>query len=284
MDRSPFFRRTAAAVLVAIPLLLPIPGGAAAQGVPSLPALEARPDPLADAAIDALFFEGRLAEAIERLQLRIERDPADADARWRVARAALNLGMLEPDPGREEEWYAFGGEVGEQAVALRPDDPDGLYWTAAVLGRWALFHGPRTSTRLVQRVWDLTHRLLDVDPDHPGAHNILGKLNHEVMSLSGIERFVGRLLFRIEPLKQANWDSALEHHGRAAAIDPQTVLFRRDLGQTLAALGRFDDARLQWEDALTLPSVYPVDDRFKDRIRGFLDALPPSASGAPGQP
>lgn len=263
--------------IVILGLILPLlaaPGATSAQGVRSLPQLEATTaDPLADAAIDDLFFGGRPAEAYQRLELRLDRDSTDVGARWRGARTALNLGILESRSEVAERWFETAGAHGEIAVSLRPDDLEVLYWAAASLGREALQHGPRTSTRLVQRVWDLTHRVLAADPDHAGAHNILGKLNQEVMSLSGFERLVGRLLFSIDPLKEANWDSAEEHHYRAVEGDPNTILFRRDYGETLAALDRPDEARAIWLAALALPSVYPVDDRFKADIQTMLAEL-----------
>lgn len=276
MSLSLLARVSRLSVLVALAVAAPPwSGQIAAQPLAPPPPLEAATgDKLADEAVDELLVEGRLGDVLQRLDLRIERDSADVEALWRAARAALMLGVLEERTDVEEALFVRAGDYGEAAVALRPDDPEVLYWAAASLGREALQHGPRTSTRLVQRVWDLTHRILEIDPQHAGAHNILGKLNQEVMSLSGFERFVARLLFSIDPLKEANWDDALGHHRRAVEADPETVLFGRDLGETLAALDRVDEARAVWEAALALPSVHPVDDRFKVDIRRMLADLP----------
>jgi hypothetical protein len=243
----------------------------AAQPLRPPPAIETTTgDPLSDETVDDLFFGGRLADALQRLELRIERDSTDAEAFWRASRAALVAGILETGSAAKEAWFTRAGALGEAAVALRPDDPEVLYWAAASIGREALQHGPRTSSQRVQRMWDLTHRVLEIDPEHAGAHNILGKLNHEVMSLSGFERFVGRLLFRIDPLREATWEAALAHHRRAFATDPETVLFGRDLGETLWARGLEDEARDVWSTTLALPSVFPVDERFKDEIREMM--------------
>ncbi|MBT8403956.1 MAG: hypothetical protein KJP18_08870 [Gemmatimonadetes bacterium] len=227
-------------------------------------------DPFGNEVVDEIFFAGRVAEAAQRLDIRLERDSADVEALWRGARTSLVAGILEPDPDLAEAWFKRAGALGEAAVTLRADDPEVLYWAAASLGREALQHGPRTSTRLIQRMWDLTHRILEIEPEHAGAHNTLGKLNYEVMSLSGFERFVGRLLFRIDPLREATWDAAVAHHRRAFAADPETVLFGRDLGETLLATGRDAEAREVWSKTLALPSVFPVDERFKHEIREMM--------------
>lgn len=222
---------------------------------------------------DSLFLAFDPVAALAVLESHLQEHPDDYAARWRAARAALVLGILEPDSEMAEALFVRAGDHGEAATTLRPDGVDGLYWTGAALGREALQHGPRTSTRLVQQVWDVTHRLLDLAPEHAGGHNILGKLNQEVMSLSGFERFIGRLLFRIDPLKEATWERAVHHHEAAVASDPEVILFRLDLGLTYLALERPDEARAQFEAALEIGPTFPVDPYFKDEVRRRLADL-----------
>ena len=190
--------------------------------------------------------------------------------------------MLASDPEIKAGFFGRAVAHGDTAVALRPDGIDGLYWAAAATGRDALRHGPRTSTRMIQRLWDLTHHILELDPDHPGAHNILGKLNQEVMSLSAVERVIGRLLFRIDPLREASWDRALEHHFQAVRSDPGVMLFRMDLGVTWAELGCWTHARRQLEQALGLPDRYPVDPYFRSGMREVLADMPPGEAPEAG--
>ena len=193
---------------------------------------------------------------------------------WRAARSALVLGVLEPDEERKRDWLLRAQTYADSALARQTEGIDGLYWSAAAKGRLALMYGVRTTARLAQEVWDLTHRILEADPDHPGAHNILGKLNQEVMSLSGWQRMLGRLVLGTDPLREASWERALDHHRRAVAADPATVLFHMDLGRTLQLQGDPEAARAHYETALSLPDGYPVDPWFKDLIRGYLEELP----------
>ena len=150
---------------------------------------------------------------------------------------------------------------------------DGLFWVAAAKGRLALHHGPKTSSDLAQEVWELSYRLLELDPAHGGAHNILGKLNQEVMSLSGWQRFLGRLVLRTEALRSSSWERALEHHRRAVAGEPEAVLFHLDLGRTLQLTGAKEEAREIYEQGLALPRLYPVDEKFQALIQSYLDEL-----------
>lgn len=215
------------------------------------------------------------ARALVLLDQTLQAGPEDPyPLEWRAARSALVLGVLEEDEEVEMDWLLRAQAYVDSALVRDAQGLDGLYWSAAVKGRLALQHGARTTARLAQEVWDLTHAILEIDPDHPGAHNILGKLNQEVMSLSGWQRMLGKLVLRSDPLKEASWERALDHHGRAVARDSTTVLFQMDLGRTLQLTDAPEAARTHYEAALALPESYPTDPRFKGLIRGYLEELP----------
>lgn len=278
--------RVAMPWVVATLALISLAPVGAQEAVPRALPLEVRMPVLAlethvVAEADAAFDRDEPARALVLLERRLSSHPGDYPARWRAARASLVLGVLATDPETKVEFFERAVTHGDTAVALEPNGIDGLYWAAAATGRDALRHGPRTSTRMIQRLWDLTHRVLELDPEHPGAHNILGKLNQEVMSLSTLERVIGRLLFRIDPLREASWDRALDHHFRAVRADPSVVLFRMDLGVTWAELGCPDHAREQLELALGLPESYPVDGYFKTGMREVLADMAAAGEGSP---
>ena len=224
---------------------------------------------------DRLFLSDP-AQALILLDQALQEGPKDPyPLEWRAARSALVLGVLEEvDEVVELDWLLTAEAYADSALVRDAKGLDGLYWSAAVKGRLALQYGARTTARLAQEVWDLTHAILVVDPEHAGAHNILGKLNQEVMSLSGWQRMLGKLVLRYDPLKEASWDRALDHHRRAVAGDPTTVLFHMDLGRTLELTDDDQAARVHYEKALALPDGYPVDPRFKGLIRGYLAELP----------
>lgn len=221
---------------------------------------------------DSLFFQDP-AVSLAFLEGQLARDAADYALQWRAARAALTLGILEDREEVEFGWISRAAAHADSALALNATEPEGLFWSAASKGRLALHHGPRTSSALAQEVWDLANRLLELEPDHAGAHNILGKLNQEVMSLSGWQRFLGKVLLRSEPLQEATWEKALDHHTRAVAAEPDGVLFHLDLGRTLQLMGEEERAREVFRTGLALPAVYPVDRKFQELMAGYLAEL-----------
>lgn len=223
---------------------------------------------------DSLFYTDP-ASALALLEGTLARNPDDYESQWRAARSALVLGVLEEDPDRELAWFIRADHYSDEALARDSLGLDGLYWSAASKGRLALQYGPRTTARLAQEVWDLTHLILEMDPRHPGAHNILGKLNQEVMSLSAWQRILGRWVLGTDPLREATWEKALSHHRAAVEADPETVLFRLDLGRTLQLSGSPEEALRVYDQGLNLPTRYPVDEKFKELMREYRTEIGP---------
>ncbi len=262
-------------------------GAQAVDGVrPSLaPAVPSAviPEPTSHAArlsrVDAYMDGMEPRASLEAARALLAADPDDYDALWRATRAAVVLGTMEDDEDRQNAWFEDGSTTGERAAALRPDGIDGLYWLAAAKGRLALQQGPRTTAVLAQEVSDLAHRVLALDPHHAGAHDILGKLNYEVMTLTPVERFLARVVLRKEALKTASWEKAESHLDQAVAAAPEVVLFRYDQARMYLALERWDEARSALEALAALPVAYPPDARWKAEGRSLLAELDRRASG-----
>lgn len=253
------------AALLLLPPPLSVPA-AAQQGLTLR--LEVAASPLERA--DALYAEGAPASALRLLEERIERGPDDHAARWRAARAALSLGLLEASEEAQNRWYERAILHGERARALAPDDLDGLYWLLAAKGRLAIQSPPRTTARLAREVYELAHGVLAVDSLHAGAWNALGKLNYEVMRLSSFERFLARVFLGNEALRRTSWEDAERFHLRAVELDGANPLFRLDLGTTYLFTERYAEAATELQLALDLPPRHPGDALYKEEARRYL--------------
>ncbi len=272
-------------VSISLAVVLVSRSPAAVHGQIVVPDVAAIEDARSAAAIaDSLFDAMEPHAAYDVVAAFVERRPGNYAEQWRAARAALVLGVLSESEDEKRAWFEAGNAHATAALAADSAGVDGLYWSAGAKGRLALYNGVRGAARLTQEMWDLTHRILEIDSLHPGAHNLLGKLNYEVMRLSGWQRALGRVLLRTDPLREASWERARYHHETAVAQDSTTILFLMDLAQTY----QYDDepgrAAEVFDRALDLPSRWPVDDEFKRRIRGFLEELRPAGPGRPVDP
>jgi tetratricopeptide (TPR) repeat protein len=163
--------------------------------------------------------------------------------------------------------------VGSGGVPERPHGVDGMYWRGAAAGRRAMNAGPSYGAELAQRVYDDAHAILALDSGHGGAHNLLGKLNYELMSLSRVERFLGRLLVRTQALRDSSWESAETHLVAAAESWPDLVLFQFDLGLLYRKRGREQEARAAFRRVTEMAPVHPTDGSFQDDARRHLEEL-----------
>lgn len=234
-----------------------------------------RAQPVADAVVsaDALYFAGQPRESYELLKAHLQSDSTDYEALWRAARAAVVIGIVREGITAQNEYLDPAILLGDRAVAQRPDGLDALYWRGAAEGRRALNAGNDYASRLVQRVFDDAHAILAQDSLHGGAHNLLGRVNYEVMVLSRVERLLARVLVSNQAIRESSWESAELHLRRAVDLWPDNVLFRLDLGQLYMRRGWRDEARVVLEQVTGMTSIHPPDDVFKDTARRWLEEL-----------
>ena len=222
---------------------------------------------------DALYFRGEALASFELLEGFLDADPDDYEVLWRSARAAVILGVGQEGSREQNRWLDPAMELASRAVEVDPAGIDGLYWRGAAHGRRAMNASPGYATELAQRVYDDAHAILEMDPAHGGAHNLLGKLSYEVMSLSRFERTMGRFFMGNEALSNASWELAEEHLRAAAESWPDLVLFQFDLAQLYRKRDRDEEAREVYRRVIDLPAVHPLDLDLQVQAREALREL-----------
>lgn len=204
-----------------------------------------------------LARQKKLDEARERL--RVARETGNDDVRLTVAE-----GHLLRDAGRHEDALAFFTNV----LGSQPDQPDLLYETslaAEKLGR----------LDVVERH---LRRLIALKPESPQGYNALGytfadhnirleeaaELVDKALALSPDDSFIldskGWVLFR-----QGKLAEALEHLKRAYDKQPDAEIAAH-IGEVLWALGRVDEAKAIWRDAV---KAHPANEALNATIKRF---------------
>lgn len=227
--------------------------------------------PVAEA--DALYFADDPLGSFALLEAHLAVVADDYEVLWRAARAGVLLGVAAEGSRPQNQWLDPAMDFGHRAVALEPDGIDGRYWRGAAHGRRAMNASPGYATQLAQQVWDDAHAILAVDSLHGGAHNLLGKLSYEVMSLSRFERAVGRVFMGNEALSSASWELAELHLTAAATHWPELVLFHFDLGQLHRKRGSKEQARAAFQRALEASAEHPTDLDLQAQAREYLSRL-----------
>lgn len=234
------------------------------------PSREGREDRTTLEEADSLYWAGEPAGGLTLLEDFLRSHPDDYEARWKASRAALSVGVLDPNRASGREAFDRGIAHGLQAGRIEPDGIDGLYWLSANVGRRSFLLSPRESARAGQEVYELSHRILALDPLHAGAHDALGMVAYRVMRLSAFERFVARTLLGNQALESASWEIAEKHLLRAVELDPTWLVPRLDLGRTYLYSDRIDLAEAELRRAADLPLRHPGDRVFRQET---VDAL-----------
>ena len=201
-------------------------------------------------------------------------DPDRYAVLWRAARESVVLGILADEEEVQNGWFLRGEEYARRAVASQAGGVEGRYWLIASMGRRALQSGVVTTARLAREIHEGAEALLLEEPDHPGAHHVMGVLNSEVMKLPAVTRFLGRrVLGGGTDLYSTSWDEAQRHLERAVQLDPGMLLYRWDLA--LMHLRRSDEGKAArtLQDLLGLPQVEAVDPGVQARAERLLREL-----------
>lgn len=235
---------------------------------------------------DLLYLSGDPRQALEILEERLSVDSTDTEALWRAARAAVVIAIDEVGSRNQNHWLDPAIGWSGRAVELDPEGVDGLYWRGVATGRRAMNAAPSYAIQLAQVVWEDAHAILATDSTHGGAHNMLGKLNYEVMTVSGIKRLFARTFMGNDALSDMSWENAEYHLTRAAETWPEYVLFHFDLAQLYRRRDRREESVEAYRRVLELPAVHPVDEGFQRQARAQLEewgveGVPPATSGVP---
>ena len=122
-------------------------------------------------------------------------------------------------------------------------------------------------------VYELAHRLLDMDSLHAGANLALGVLNYEVQALSSVKRFIATRILGNRAFRLTSWDDAKRYLGRAVELEPDFILFHLDLGKMYLARDQLDLARQAFRRVIELQPVHPTDPKFQETAARLLATI-----------
>jgi len=97
---------------------------------------------------------------------------------------------------------------------------------------------------------------------------VLGVWNREVAELSGFLRFFAKVLYGGVP--KGSLEAALDHLGKARALQPNVIPHHVELGITLASARRYREAERELDAALEMPTSWVTDDYYRAKARAAL--------------
>jgi tetratricopeptide (TPR) repeat protein len=192
---------------------------------------------------------------------RLKADPKDFASAWKLAQARYWLGTNGlPEPERKAALEA-GIAAARIAIALNTARPEGHFWLAANMGALAESFGLRQGIRYRGPIKDALLTTLKIDPAF----------------LDGsADRALGRWYYKVPGLFGGSNRKSEEHLRKALTYNPTSVISHIFLAETLADMGRKDEARRECQaaiDAVPHPDWIPEDRRFKETAKRLLRDL-----------
>jgi len=214
---------------------------------------------------DALYADrehlesARRAEAIWTRRLVDHAD--DFATAWKLARTRYWLGTNGlPEPARKAALEA-GMAAARSAATIAPGQPEGHFWLAANMGALAESFGLRQGIKYRGPIREALERVLAVDPG---------------FQQGSADRALGRWYFKVPGLFGGSNAKSVEHLTRSLTYKTDSVISRLFLADTLADMGRRDEARAELRRAIDAPldpDWAPEDRRFKEQARRLLQRL-----------
>ena len=216
--------------------------------------------------------------ALRHFQGAMTLDSANYEANWKAARAIADVakqieGNADSLKKRRDSLYTVGRGYAERAIRADSLGADGHYALAMVLGRLSRTKGSKERVRFAKVIYDEASRAVALNPNHDGAHHVLGAWNAEVKRLSGIQRFFAKALFGGGFMSVANWDDAVKHLERAVALSPQHIYHRLELAEVYTDIGQYSKAREQLTAIPTLPIRDVLDAQYKEDAAALLEDI-----------
>ena len=192
---------------------------------------------------------------------RLTANPKDFNSAYRLAQARYWLGTNGlPEPQRKGALEA-GIAAARAAIAIDANRPEGHFWLGANMGALAESFGLRQGMKYRGQIRDALEATLKLSP---------------AFLQGSADRALGRWFFKVPGLFGGSNKQSEVHLRKSLTYNPHSVVSHLFLADTLADMGRKDEARKQYQAAVDAPfdpEWTPEDRRFKEQARQLLQRL-----------
>lgn len=208
------------------------------------------------ATVEKLIDEGNFQEAYEA-GLRL----GNAEGLVLAAKAASYFAGYQAKDNEKADWYGRAEAAARRAIQADGNNAEAYFELARALGRLSQYRGILESLGLANSIKENLDKALRLNPRHAGAKVALALWHHSLISKN-----VGWLY-------GANGNQIMPLFNEAIQLEPQAIIHKVELAGVLAAQGKKEEARKQYEAALAIAPKTAADRFDLQRARRELAAL-----------
>ena len=216
------------------------------------------------------------AKALEHYQEALKLDPACYEAMWKASRAMVDIADVIPAAdkdikAKQLKMYTEATAMAKKAVAANAGDTWGHFQLAAANGKRLLLLSKKEQIDASKAVRASIDKALELDATNHLAWHALGRWHRRMDEIGGVKRALGSLIYGSIPKgTYAESEKALR---KAIELHPEYVNHYLELGRTLVALKKYDEAGQCFQKALDLPKTTSKDDVIKAEAKAEQTAL-----------
>ena len=116
-------------------------------------------------------------------------------------------------------------------------------------------------------------KAIELDPTNHLAYHALGRWHRRMDEIGGAKRFFGSIMYGSIP--KGSYAESEKYLRKAIELHPEYVNHYLELGRTLVAEKKYDEAAQSFQKAIDLPKTTSKDDVLKADAKAELDKLKP---------
>jgi tetratricopeptide (TPR) repeat protein len=225
---------------------------------------------------DAAFAAFDDVKALEHYQAALALEPGNYEALWKASRAMVDIADVIPAAEkdvkeRQKKMYTEATALARKAVAANPNDTWGHFQLAAANGKRLLLLGKKEQIEASKAVRDSIEKAIELDPTNHLAYHAYGRWHRRMDEIGGAKRLFGSIIYGSIP--KGSFAESEKHLRKAIELHPEYALHYLELGRTLVALKKYDQAAECFQKAIDLPKSISKDDLTKTEAQAELAAL-----------
>jgi tetratricopeptide (TPR) repeat protein len=225
---------------------------------------------------DQAFAQFDDQKALEHYSEALKLEPANYEALWKASRATVDIADVIPAADkdikdRQMKMYTEATALAKKAVAANPNDTWGHFQLAASNGKRLLLLGKKEQIDASKAVRAEIDKAIELDPANHLAYHALGRWHRRMDEIGGAKRFFGSIIYGSIP--KGSYAESEKNLRKAIELHPEYANHYLELGRTLVALKKFDEAAESFQKCIDLPKTTSKDDVLKVEAKAELVKL-----------
>ncbi|MHB8481638.1 MAG: tetratricopeptide repeat protein [Nitrospiria bacterium] len=158
---------------------------------------------------------------------------------WRFSRFKAWQGFLSQDRAFKLTFFKEAESLAKKAIEINPQSTEGHFWLGVAYGRIGETQGVLKSLFLIEPIRHEMDEVLKLNPNHPGAHHVLGVMYHKLPWFKG-----------------GSDKKSVEELQKSISLNGTNTLYHLDLAKTYLAMNREEDARKELETVLAIATPF----------------------------